>query len=671
MDSSRKRILRWGVLILVVAVVVAPAGAVVGSTVMSIEFNPDNNVETSGMVPIVAPDGMQVNVVGDTNQTMTENWPTSGTVDVATEDGGISFFSSGDANATIQVEDIVGSWTNVTNLEADPNTITIDPEDKSSFVVGQEIDSISVRDTIEVDDGNVDFVYAGTTGQSRVTLQGVTANQELVAVDADTGNYLDVATSTGGGAVTFDALTNSEHSVLIQTADFSDPTLTNGSPTGDLSNEPTQISVDVNDTEFDVGDSVDVTIDLDGSQIHSETITANQTVSVAMPQSGQLGGSHQWTVEADPEYGNTAQNVYNYRVPSNLTIRNERNHSEIITSPIESDVTFFGEDRIVTRNTDDGVVNMTGLPVNQDFIAEVVPSDENWTTRSIYFESIYQQQSIYLLNTSAVDTTEARFVLNDPTGQFGTETIVFIQRPINVSSETTWQTVHADQFGTEGVTATLEEGQRYRIRIQNAEGDEQLIGPYRADVSETVEVEPGAPGIDMGESTDGYRANAVLSNTTLTYAYDDPTGDTEQLTIWIHEKGDPSNRLVANSSYFNVGEVSATESLTANESEKEWVVNFIIERNDQEFRKEVVVSNRKNLFGAVPQPWRAMIGIGLLLLLAGAFSQLNAAIGGVVVAVVGGILYYIGLLSGMTTGIGVALAIFVAVLNQIRQSGGP
>lgn len=658
MDSSR-----LGTVLTVALVILIGASAGAAGTMALTAFF---DVSTSGDVPLQSPDGMNATIVGDVNQNMTTNFPTSGTVEYLTDQGNITFFSAGQANLSFHADEITGTWTNASEIDADPNAITINPEDKPSFVVGNEIDNISVRDSFALDDGTVDFVYGGSTGQSRVTIQGVPGNQEIVAVDASTGTFLDTATSGGSGQVTFDALTNSKHAVLLQTTDFSDPVLSNPSPTGDLSNEPTQISVDVNDSDFSQGDSVDVTIDLDGTQIHSETITANQTVSVAIPQSGQTGGAHDWTVTATPDYGNPTANTYQYRVPSNLTIRNELDHDDIIDSPISSNITFFGDDQIVTRQTNDGTVNLTGLPVNQDFIAEVVPSDDNWTTRAIYFESIYQQQSIYLLNTSAVSTVNARFVLNDPTAQFGPETVLFVQRPINVSGTTTWQTVHADEFGVEGVTTVLEEGQRYRIKVENEQGTEQIVGPYRADVSETVQVQPGTPGIELGEFEDGWAANAVLDNRTLSYRYSDPDMQTEQVTVWIHEKGDESNRLQPNESYFDLGNFSAQAMLSENESEKTWVVNFVVDRDGDQFIKSVEVSNRSTLFN-LPQPWGAIVGIGLLLMLGGVFSEINVGSGAVIVAAVGGILYYVQLLGGAATAIGIIMGLFVAVVNQLRK----
>ena len=299
------------------------------------------------------------------------------------------------------------------------------------------------------------------------------------------------------------------------------------------------------------------------------------------------------------------------------------------------------------------------------------PSESNYTTRTVYIQTLYEQESIYLLNTSAYNTVESRFTLNDPTGQYGSESVVYVQRPINISGQVTWQTVLSDQFGAEGVTAQLEEGQRYRIKVSNPEGDEQIIGPYRADVSEEVVVRPGTPSIDLSEFQDGWSTSAQLNNRTLEWRYADPTGETDELTVYIHERGDPNNLLVANSSHFQIGNASAVYTLSENESQKEWVVNFIINREGETLTKQIIVSNRANVGDPLGSGWQAIVGIGLLILIGAAFSVLNAAVGAVIVSLMGGIFWWIGLLGDITSAAAIAIAMLIAVFAVLSDSGRP
>lgn len=645
-----------------------------GATLIAAAAHLSGTVPADGEVPLSSANNNTVVVDGSSYDIFLESpFSSSDTVQVVTESGNVSFTSAGDTHVKVQVDDLEGTWTNLTAIEADANDLTIDPADKAQATVGKQINAFDWRGSYGADDNQVDFVY-GASETAEVTIRGSEANQLLVAVDADNGNYLDGASSNSAGTVTFDSLDSGTHDVFVRTIDgFKAPILKNPSPTGGQQTAPSSISIDLSDTEFDKGDSVDVTISLDGTQIHSQTITANQTISTSVPSSGQTAGEHQWTVEATDDFGEQTTETYTYEVPDTLYIRNERNHSELIDSPISIDGTFFGKDQIFTRDgITTGSVDMTGLPVNQDFIVEADPSDNNWTQRDTYIQSIYEQQSIYLLNTSAVSTIDARFVLDDPTGVYDQSSVLFIQRPINTSTQTVWQTVHADRFGAEGVTTTLERGQRYRIKVMAQDGTSQIIGPYRADVDETVQVVPGSPTIEIGNFEEGWGANAeIVNKDTLQYRYSDPDDETDRLKVWIHERGNKSNRLVANATYFDLGNASAAHSLDSDEQETTWVVKFIVDRGDDGFTHSITVGNRNDLFGVIGDNWTLIIGISSLFMFAAAFSVLNARIGAVMVALLGGLYWWIGLLNGATTGIAIVIGLFIAGLNWMRTGGGP
>jgi hypothetical protein len=182
-----------------------------------------------------------------------------------------------------------------------------------------------------------------------------------------------------------------------------------------------------------------------------------------------------------------------------------------------------------------------------------------------------------------------------------------------------------------------------------------------------VEVQPGTPTISLNFTDTGYAYNAVLNNRTLEYAYSDPDGLTDELTVWIHERGNPSNKLMPNQTAIDIGNFSAIETLSENESEKEWVVHFIADRNGETFDAEVIVGNQKDLTPPIDSGWKLIIGVGLLFLFAGAFSVLNAAIGAVIVSLVGGVLWYIGFLGGATTGAAVVIAIFISVVSYMYK----
>lgn len=734
----------------------------------AITLSSSQTAPISDGVTVESPSGMEVKYWDDTNVSMESMFPSSDTVEIVSDDGNITFKAASSAHAEIHTGNVTGTWTNVTGITAGSTWIEIYPENNPRADVQGGLNEFSIT-SYSVDDNNADFYYSGPdSGSASVRLYNLPANSDIGAFDTSTGTLLDGAMTDNNGNATFN-LPTSSHTVELQTTNSQDPILSNPvppdastirydnetfeidvsdpefpdgdsatvtidldgsqihsesissnstvttssqtglsegshtwtvaaedsygntvsqsytftvdhydpeilnpSPVGDLDANPSNIDADIRDADFNKdGDSLDVTLELDGSQIHSETISGNQTVSASIPQSGLTGGEHTYTWTVEDQWGETTERTETYSVPDTLYVRNELNHSDILGSPISLNVTFFGEENIYSRTTSDGTLEMTGLPVNQDYIAVARPSDGNWTTRALYVTSIYEQQSLYLLNTSAVPTIESRFTLQDPTGQYGSTSVVAIQRPIEINGTTSWQTVHADQFGTEGVTVTLEEDQRYRVKVIAQDGTQQIVGPYRSDVSETVEVVPGAPEIDIPTFEDGYGYNAGIENVTFEYRYDDPENETDKLTVWIHEKGNTSNQLVANSTFFDIGSAYNQFTTSVNESKKTWVVNFVISRNGETIVQTVEVANNKDLFGQLAPGLQVSLGVVLLLLLAGSFSVLNAGVGAVVVSMAAGVLWWIGLLSGVTSAILIAIAIFVSVVYAVAKSSGP
>jgi len=577
----------------------------------------------------------------------------------------IDFSSPG--SVSFDIDRYNSGWLNISNATAGGDWIEIDRASGRRVDLRGDITDANLSASITLDDGNTDFRVNGTNGgTASVKVYGLPSNTQLRAIDTGASELLDVVTTDGSGVATFDIGLSAHTVQLTTTADTEAPTQNNASPDGPQMTPPSDISVDIGDTDLPY-DEIDVTISLDGTQIHSETIQNAQTVSTTIPQSGQTGGDHSYTVVAEDTYGNTNTEVYDYQVPDTLSVRNATNHTQLV--PANGEITFFGADAVYTRTSDDGTLNLTGLPVNQEFLVRVEPTDSNYTTRVYYFESIYVQQSAYLLNTSAYSTVQSRFVLNDPTGEFGSESVLSIQRPIDINGTRTWQTVYADEFGAEGITAELQEGERYRLKVANDE-TEQLIGPYRADVGETVEVVPGSPSVRLPNFTDGWAANASIVDGKLQWRYSDPTGETERLDVTIYEKNNRSNELF-DDEYFNIGNASGAPNLTANQTELTWVVEFDVNRDGEEFTQRIEVGSPREQAGQLGSNWQTIAGVLLLFLLAAAFSQLNAAVGAVVVSLFGGLLWWIGLLGAATTGGAVVIALFISVVNHVRTSGGP
>jgi len=328
-------------------------------------------------------------------------------------------------------------------------------------------------------------------------------------------------------------------------------------------------------------------------------------------------------------------------------------------------VRFEQGDTVQERQVSDGTVNMTDLGTGR-FVVDV--SASGYQDRTIILQNTVGNKSAYLLNDT-VATVESRFTLDDPTGQFPPSSAVIVKRGIEKNGTIKYRTIHADTFGTEGVTVNLEAGKRYQIYVRSPEGTVQQIGPYRADVSEEVTVRPGTPTIDLGQYEEGWASNANVKNDTLEYAYSDPDDATQSVTVFIHEKGNKSNKLQPNVTFFEVGNVQGTVQLNAEERNTTWVVKYDVERNGETYVVREESANKANLVPTnLDAEWRLIFGVGTLLISAGVFSVLNRGVGAVVVALEGGILYWFGFLDGATTGAGIIMALFVSVLAHAYTS---
>lgn len=666
MEWNRRRI--WALIFtgLVIGTVAIPAVAMV--------LTDSDHTQISGGVTLTAPDGPRVNVTGATNASLVDPFPNQTSVRIVTVDGNVTLVGSRTAinentgayapRAKVHYSNITGTWTKVHGLNVSGSNLYINPEDKAPVNVSGDLTRIEFRGNMRIDDGTPDFVYAGQSGTTNVTVRGLSANETIVARDVDTGKGLDVATVDKNGKVTFTGMPNSEHTVSLESDN--PPQLTDPRPTGNISERPDTVSVYVEDDDF-TGDNVTLEWFYQGSKFNESNTTSEGRQSVNAPNF--KAGQSEWSVVATDENGN--QDILNVTVglPGDLTIRNETNASEILTDPINITVKFYNGTIIYTRNTTTGSINMTGLPPG-DFIVEA-EANKNFYKRVVYFPNIVGNRSIYMLNKT-YPAVESRFVLDDPTGQFPTDSVLIVKRPINRSNVTKWRTIYSDRFGVEGVTIDLEKDQRYQISIRAPDNRTQLIGPYRSDVNETVTVRPGNPTIPLDDYSKGWASNAEIQNQTLEFRYDDPDNTTQAVTVWVHEKGNKSNQLRSNTTFYDLGSMSGIYSLTQNESKKTWVVKFIIEFDDgRTLTTAHTVAKKPDIVPDMSDDWTLIIGVGMLLISAGIFSMLNAAVGGIVVSIEGAILWWTGFLPGATSGAAVVIALFVCVIFAIYSSNNP
>jgi hypothetical protein len=285
--------------------------------------------------------------------------------------------------------------------------------------------------------------------------------------------------------------------------------------------------------------------------------------------------------------------------PSTLEIRNVQDTSELVDN-VKITIRFYEdggqEDLVVEKTTSNGVVDFTGLPLDQAFVASA--NATGWQPRRVYISSLTEQQTMYLLNNSVTDVFN-RFVLNDKSGEFQTShTRLTIERAVNESGSLQWKVVSGDYFGASNEHAAyLEFEQRYRMFVTNDQGDRRFIGSYTANdennpkqltISEVVTKPP-----DGRE----YYGTAYVKNesgqTKLWFSYSDPKNETSELRLNITNRSDPSDVLV-DTTVTTVGDSFVfSQNVSPNTA---WKVNWTVVRDGEEKGPNVQVVGARGRF---------------------------------------------------------------------------
>jgi len=426
------------------------------------------------------------------------------------------------ATATVTIsEEGSGTVLNKTTFSANGNhTVTWSSSSADKIETNVTFEKTGSSPTARMDDESILFTnHAPSADNSTATPNATSTNNENVDLSIDVsdqefstvqGDNVTVTAYVDGSAVgsktissnqtvTFTAtgLSDGSHSWHVELEDeygltsqsdtFSfevnhyAPALDNSSaePQGDAkqSSRDVNLSIPLEDVDFaeDSGDEVAVEFIVDGEVRDTVNVTSNGTVSTTVTVSE--GGNHTWHVRATDEYGQTTtSDTFGFQVPSELSVYKETKPSELVDNvPVEIQFYFEGEDDlIVTRNATNGTINMTGLPVDQSFVVVAQDDSGDYYDRRILVESLYETQSVYLLNKSEAAVNQ-RFELQDYSGDYPKEkSVLLVQRSIN----DTWKTVEGDRFGATGeFPTTLAKDQRHRLIVLNVEtGEREEVG---------------------------------------------------------------------------------------------------------------------------------------------------------------------------------------------------
>lgn len=338
--------------------------------------------------------------------------------------------------------------------------------------------------------------------------------------DSETFYLTNTTFSASGGAVTVDRLGPTETSGVATSGNWlAINDTTDGTRTVEIRGTADQFDIyqlnisrddDAADVRLDSTTATDVQFNT--SLVAEETVLAVDTASDTVIASTSVDSQGQATFQ-DVDSGTYDINFV--RGPSVLSVYNETRPDQLVDGNVSLRIRFFtgsGED-IVERQVTDGTVSLQGLPADEEIVVTVDGNQSKFAYRRIILESLYQQQSVYLLPESQ-PSIRALFELNDKTGEFDPQSSrLFVEAPVRKdfngdgANETRYVTIVGDRFGADGrFPSVIQPDERYRLRVENDDGQTRVLGAYSAATGGIIEVPIGSVSIDgrgLGESSFG------------------------------------------------------------------------------------------------------------------------------------------------------------------------
>lgn len=367
-----------------------------------------------------------------------------------------------------------------------------------------------------------------------------------------------------------------------------------------------------------------------------------------------------------------------------LDIREETPPHDLITTAT-AEVTFYEDEEdsptIVRRTTNNGQIDLTGLPIDEEFSVSVQTG--GYHNRTVIIDDLSQQQNVFMINKNET-TVENRFTIEDRTGDFPSdETELRIQKAINRTEfggspgGFAWVNVAGDDVGAdEAFTTDLIEDDRYRLVVTNDDGDTRVLGAYTAETTGDISLRIGRVVLDPEETPQpAYQVNQTGGDGTPTnihFEYNDSQTQTQTIWLEIYEYNNESNVLLSNTSFTGpFGTFTHTELVPNDRNETTWAVKFTIDRAGQSnIQSEVVVGPTNPVIPELPTWLVSIVFVGTIWMTAGLFSQLNGDIGALVVAGMGAIFFQIDLVPPQLGAGVLGLALITAGIMFIRERQG-
>lgn len=597
-------------------------------------------------------------------------------ISLSTSRGAITV--SGDGPAYARLTSLSGGWTNATDVDVSANSMTLSHPNGQTVTVGGDVEEFNLSEvqTTGGADGQTDFRYAGTSGTTTITIYGLSAGTPLRAVDLDTGENLDTATTTGQGTVTFE-LSNSAHRVDVRTQ--SDPPyVESSSPRGGefVSNRSVTLSATVVDPD---GGDVDADIEVYNQTTGTWTVVSSTTVASGTTITTDVQanpGTNIWRadLQSQEDLETRTTGNFTYRTPGMIRVYDGTTESPTLLNGTTVDYRIRATDtnfeRTGTAST--GSIDLEGVPETQ---LRISLNASGFEQRILTINDPATSRDAVMAPTGNNTFVQA-FALNDLTGNYpASDTTLVVEQYFDGQ----WREIASESFGSQNsAEITLSDGTDYRLSIRNDQNDIRQLSVFparidRSDVLITLTVEQVED--KRGDFSElGYSWDARYNDPDGEQAYIRFTLDTEaktsvdNLRLVIYERGDRSNEIY-NNSFGLVNSLVVTQPLTADQANKTWIVEWSGTVDDEAVQGSRSVGSFKTPVGVPLSDWWAqLLGVGMLLVVGGLFGGRQSSLGAVVIALLGGMLWFIGFLPGAVAGGAVVAALVVAIAAKAKTT---
>ena len=443
-------------------------------------------------------------------------------------------------------------------------------------------------------------------------------------------------------------------------------------PTETKASPQSQLSIDINDSDFPTSsDQVTVEFfhkgpgDSDFSSLGTDSRSSNGTVSLSQT----FGvGEHEWYVNATDGFGHVNESsTFSFGVQGYLKVYNEDDPDQLIDDRTVN-ATFYGsEGHVEINETDTGIVSMQGLPANQSYVVRLKAKQD--TTRQLFIPDTTTNRTAFLQDRTGGVVYNVTFELQDRTSRFSPdESVLIIQRPINQSNTLKYRTLVSDEFGAASqVEAELVGSQRYRLIIENRDGDRRILGPYHVTQDEVVPIQVGGLRYSRagGESYNWDASHLPESNgPDVTFNYTDPDEETSRLRVIITNRS--SGTVIHDQTYRDVSSLSVRKDRGADDSAS-YNVTFLGKRDGEDVGATLIVGPRREPGIPLDSMWQQTFAVGMVIVVAGGFAGFgDPGLAAVAAALVGGVMWFIGWLPAAVGGGVIALAIAVGAMWLAR-----